>query len=386
MTTTPYITIDLDKIEHNTRTIVGLCNEHSIEVTGVTKVTCGHPEVANAMLRGGVTSIADSRLENIQRLKSAGVDTSFMLLRLSPLSAVDEVVESIDLSLNSELAVLEGLSQAAIRIGKVHDVILMVDLGDLREGIWPDDVIAFVREAIKLEGVCIKGIGTNLACFAGVVPSEVNMNQLVELANEIENSFAITLEWVSGINSSGLELLAAGNMPQRINHARIGEAILLGRETIHRNPWPDTFQDAFVLHAEILELKKKPSYPVGKRSEDAFGRLTEFEDKGNVLRALLNVGREDIDIKGITPLDSRINILGGSSGYLVLDVTAAKDKLSVGDELIFTLNYSALLTAMTSEYVKKNIYRRSGLAREGEASNGYPVRDQGRSYNSIDKR
>ena len=350
----PYLSIYLDKIEHNTRTIVGLCNEHNIDVTGVTKVTCGHPEVAKAMLHGGATSIADSRLENIHRLQSASVDTSFMLLRLSPLSAVDEVVESIDLSLNSELVVLEAISEAAIRRGKVHDVMLMVDLGDLREGIWRDDALAFVREAIKLEGIRIKGIGSNLACFAGVVPSEDNMNRLVKLANEIENSFAITLEWVSGINSSGLDLLAAGNMPKRINHARIGEAILLGRETIHRNPWPGTFQDAFVLHAEILELKRKPSYPVGERSEDAFGRLTEFEDKGNVLRALVNVGREDIDITGTTPLDSRINILGGSSDYLVLDVTAAEGNFSVGDELTFSLNYSALLTAMTSEYIKKH--------------------------------
>jgi predicted amino acid racemase len=350
---TPYLTIDLDKIEHNARTIVSLCNEHGIEVTGVTKVTCGHPEVAKAMLRGGVASIADSRLENIQRLKSAGVDTSLMLFRLPPLSAVDEVAESVDLSLDSELAVLEGLSEAAMGMGKVHDVILMVDLGDLREGIWLEDVIAFVREAIRLEGVHIKGIGTNLACFAGIVPSEDNMNQLVELANEIENTFVITLEWISGINSSGLELIAAGNMPQRINHARIGEAIILGRETIHRKPWPDTFQDAFVLHAEILELKKKPSLPVGERSEDAFGRLTEFADKGNVLRALINVGREDIDIAGISPDDSRIDILGGSSGYLVLDVSAAEDTIAVGDELTFSLNYSALLTTMTSEYVKK---------------------------------
>jgi predicted amino acid racemase len=365
MTTTPYISIDLDKIEHNTRTIVRLCNEHGIEVTGVTKVTCGHPEVAKAMLRGGVVSIADSRLENIQRLKYAGVDATYMLLRVPPLSAVDEVVELVDLSLNSEIVVLEGLSEAAIRTGKIHDVILMVDLGDLREGIWLDDVMAFVHEAIKLEGVRIRGIGTNLACFAGVVPGDANMNKLDELANEIENTFAITLEWISGINSSGLELIAAGKMPRRINHARIGEAILLGRETIHRKPWPNTFQDVFILHAEILELKHKPSLPQGERSEDAFGRLTAFEDRGNIPRALINVGREDIDIDGITPLDSHIKVLGGSSGYLVLDVSAVEGNISVGDEITFTLNYSALLTTMTSEYVKKNIYRRSGLAREG---------------------
>jgi predicted amino acid racemase len=248
---------------------------------------------------------------------------------------------------------------AAIRSGKVHDVILMVDFGDLREGIWSDDVIPFVREAIRLEGIRIKGIGTNLACFGGVVPSEDNMNQLVELANEIEYRFTIPFEWISGINSSGLELIASGKMPQQINHARIGEAILLGRETIHRKPWSGTFQDAFVLYAEVLELKRKPSIPVGERSEDAFGMLTDFEDRGTILRALINVGREDIDINGITPLDSRIDILGGSSGYLVLDVSAMEDTIAVGDELSFTLNYSALLTAMTSEYVTKYTLKNS---------------------------
>ncbi|MCB1937322.1 MAG: alanine/ornithine racemase family PLP-dependent enzyme [Nitrosomonas sp.] len=352
---TPYLTIDLDKIEHNARTIVDLCDQHGIAVTGVTKGVCGYPDVARAMLRGGVTSIADSRLENIRRLGNAGIDTDFMLLRVPPLSAVDAVVESIDVSLNSELATLKDLSAAAIRAGKIHNVMLMVDLGDLREGIWPDDVMTFVSQAINFDGIRIKGIGANLACFGGVVPSEENMNQLAELASVIEHRFSMTLEWVSGVNSSGLEMIASGKMPQRINHARIGEAILLGRETIHRKPWPGTVQDAFVLHAEIVELKQKPSLPVGERSEDAFGELVEFEDRGKILRALINVGREDIDIHGITPLDSRIDILGGSSGYLVLDVFAMEGNVAVGDELSFTLNYSALLTAMTSEYVTKHI-------------------------------
>ena len=351
--TTPYITIDLQKIEHNARTIVALCKEHGIEVSGVTKVTCGYPEVANAMLRGGVSSIADSRLQNIQRLKAAGVDASYMLLRITALSEVHKVVEWVDVSLNSELAVIAGLSEAAQRLGKVHEVILMVDLGDLREGAWQDDLVSLVLETIKLPGVRIKGIGTNLTCFAGVVPSEENMNRLVELANEIEQTFNLKLEWISGINSSGLDLIAAGYMPKRINHARIGEAILLGCETTQRRPWPGTSQDAFVLHAEILELRKKPSVPVGQCREDAFAQHPQFEDRGMIVRALLNVGREDVNVEGIKPLDARYNILGASSGYLVLDVTQAAESLRVGDELVFSLNYSALLMAMTSEYVNK---------------------------------
>jgi len=357
----PYLTIDLDKIEQNARTIVELGRAHGIEVTGVTKGTCGDPEVARSMLRGGVSSIADSRLKNIHRLRAAGIHTDYMLLRVPALSQVEEVVGSVRLSLNSELTVLAGLSQAARRQGRLHEVIVMVDLGDLREGIWPDDLVPFVGEAAALAGIRIVGLGANLSCFGGVVPTERNMNRLVELAAEIEKESGLELRWVSGCNSSALELIASGRMPKRVNHARIGEAILLGRETIHRRPWPGTLQDAFLLHAEVLELKQKPSLPIGERAEDAFGETPVFADRGEVDRALLNVGREDVDIGGLTPLDSRLSILGGSSGYLILDVTGAGGDIRVGDEVAFAPNYSALLAAMTSGYVEKRALR-SGVA------------------------
>lgn len=363
----PYLTIDVDKIEHNARTIVALCGRHGIAVTGVTKGTCGDPDIARAMLRGGVSSIGDSRMENIHRLREAGVDTRYMLLGLPPPSAVDEVVGSVDVSLNSELAVLQALSAAAERLRRVHEVILMVDLGDLREGVWPDDLVPLVRETLALPAIRLKGLGTNLSCFGGIVPSEDNMRQLVELAEEVERLFDVQLEWISGVNSSGLELIASGRMPKRVNHARIGEAILLGRETTHRRPWPGTFQDAFVLHAEVLELKRKPSLPIGERAEDAFGERPVFEDRGEIVRALVNVGREDVDLAGIAPRDPRLAVLGGSSGYLVVDVTAAAGGVRVGDEIAFSVNYGALLAAMTSAYVEKRLIQTTEAQRTQSA-------------------
>jgi len=351
--TGPWLRVDPGKIEHNSRTLVELCARHGIAVTGVTKATCGNPEVAKAMLTGGVCSIADSRLENIHRLKSAGIDTRFMLLRLPPLSGTESVVESVDISLNSELSVLQGLSAAAGKKGVQHEVIIMIDLGDLREGILPDDLMPFMQQATRLTGIRVAGIGANLSCFSGVIPDEHNMNRLAGMADALEQNTGLKLTWISGANSSGLELIASGRMPTRINHARIGEAILLGRETVHRSPWPDTYQDAFTLHAEVLELGSKPSLPIGTRSEDAFGKRPQFEDRGAIKRALLNVGREDIDVEGIRPADARFSILGASSDYLVVDVSAAGDRIRVGDQLAFSLNYSALLAATTSEYVKK---------------------------------
>ncbi len=349
----PYLTIDLGKIEHNAKTIVDLCRAHGIEVTGITKGVCGHPEVAIAMLRGGVSSIGDSRMRNIRRLRQAGVAARLMLIRVPPLSAVDEVVGSVEISLNSELAILSGLSAAAERTGKAHDVIVMTDLGDLREGVWPDALLPFMADAVKLPGIRIIGLGTNLSCFGGVVPSEENMSRLVACARQVEEDLGLDFEWISGCNSSALELIAVGRMPKRVNHARIGEAILLGRETVRRRPWAGTYQDAFLLHAEVLELKRKPSVPVGERGEDAFGATPRFADRGDIDRALLNIGREDVDIGGLTPLDRRLTILGASSGYLILDATQAKGSIHVGDEIAFSPNYAALVAAMTSEYVEK---------------------------------
>jgi predicted amino acid racemase len=364
----PYLTIDLDKIEHNARAVVALCTQHRIAVTGVTKGVCGQPEVARAMLRGGVASIGESHIENIERLKAAGVATSFMLLRLPPLSEVDTVVEVADVSLNSELAVLAALSQAAERRGRIHDVIVMVDLGDLREGVWPGDLVPFLREAAGFQGVRVRGIGTNLACFGAVAPSAENMSQLVELARAAERTLDVALDYISGANSSGIELIASGRMPKPVNHARIGEAILLGRETVHRRPWPGTFQDAFRLHAEVLELQRKPSVPIGERCEDAFGKFPAFEDRGDIWRALLDVGREDVDIEGLTPVDPHMAILGGSSDYMVVDVTGAPGRLRVGDEIAFSPKYGALLAAMTSQYIEKRPLRGGAGAATGEPS------------------
>jgi predicted amino acid racemase/arginase family enzyme len=358
----PTITIDIEKIVHNAATVTGLCRRHGIEVAGVTKVTCGMPQVANAMLRGGVAAIGESRIQNILKMKAAGVNTRFMLMRSPPLSAADHVVRSVDISLNSELSVIVALADAAGKRGRVHDIILMVDLGDLREGIWPDNLMYVVQEVVKLRGVRIVGLGTNLSCYGGVVPSIDNMTQLAAYAQQIEERFNQKLRYISGGNTSSLNLVLAGKMPKKINHLRIGEGILLGRETIHRHPLPNTHQDAFLLNAEIIELKKKPSVPVGETGEDAFGKKPVFEDRGPMYRAILNVGREDVQVDGIAPVDPSLRILGASSDHLLVDVTSALERIHIGENLAFSMHYGALLAAMTSEYVEKRALSRTDQA------------------------
>ena len=349
----PKITIDLQKIERNARAVVAACRKSGIEVFGVTKGTCGMPQVARAMLRGGVIGIGESRFENIRRLRDSGIDAPILLLRSPPLSRVEEVITSVDISLNSELAIIAELSRVAERMSRVHDIILMVDLGDLREGIWPDDLLPTVEQVMALRHVRIVGIGTNLTCFGAILPTEVNMGALIAHARSIEQRFGLQLRYVSGGNSSSLPLLISGKMPAGITNLRIGEAILQGgRDTFHDEPWRELDRDAFLLTGELLEVKTKPSMPIGRMGVDAFGKRPVFEDKGDRLRGILNIGREDVVVEGLLPANPGIAVLGASSDHLVVDLMDAAP-LKVGDRLGFHMSYGALLAAMTSEYVEK---------------------------------
>jgi predicted amino acid racemase/arginase family enzyme len=312
------------------------------------------PHVARAMLRGGVVGIAESRFENIRRLRDSGIDCPIMLLRSPPLTRAEEVVRTIDISLQSELTVIREVSRVAERLGKVHDLILMIDLGDLREGIWPSDLLSTVDEILKLKGVRIAGVGTNLSCFGAIIPTRDNLSQLEAHAYKVERVTGQQLDWVSGGNSSSLPLLLAGGMPAGINNLRIGEAILQGgRETFLDEPWEELDRDAFLLSGDLLEVKVKPSVPIGESGLDAFGQKPNFIDEGDRLRAIANIGREDVIVEGITPLQAGVRVIGASSDHLVIDITDARPPLAVGERVDFRLTYGAMLAAMTSEYVEK---------------------------------
>lgn len=350
----PQVAIDLGRIERNARAIVERCAESGIKVFGVTKGTCGMPQVARAMLRGGVAGIAESRFENIRRLHESGIDCPIMLLRSPPMARVEEVVRTVDISLQSELAIIGEISRIAERLGRVHNIIVMVDLGDLREGIWPSDLLPTVEKILEMKGVRIAGLGTNLTCFGAIVPTEENLGQLVAHAYKVERLAGITLDWISGGNSSSLPLLLEGRMPGGINNLRVGEAILQGGiETFRDNPWPELEYDAFRLSGELIEVKLKPSVPIGKSGFDAFGRRPLFVDEGDRLRGIANIGREDVIVESLTPINKGVRVLGASSDHLVLDVTDADPPLAVGDRVSFRMGYGALLTTMTSEYVEK---------------------------------
>lgn len=348
----PRLEISLDKIRHNTEILVRMCRRGGIRVTGVTKVFCGHEVIAEAMVAGGVNEIADSRITNLKRLRD--IKLPKVLLRLPMISLASEVVEYADISLNSEIETIRALSAEACLKEKDHKVILMFDLGDLREGIIDQtEMLRTVAATLELERIILAGIGTNLTCYGGVIPTKENLTRLVELKITIERSFDIDLEIVSGGNSSSLHLIEEGMMPDGINQLRLGESIVLGRETAYGQQIIGTYDDCFKLIAEIIEIRDKPSIPVGELGLDSFGNYPSFVDKGIRKRAICAIGKQDIVPESIVPDDGDIVILSASSDHLILDVTECQRAYKVGGLVSFKLTYGGILSSMTSEYVSK---------------------------------
>ena len=350
MMSAPRLEIDLRKIHHNARTLVERLGKRGISVTGITKATLGSAEIAATLLDAGVKRLGDSRIENIEAMRSALSAAKMTLIRSPMLSQAKRVVMSADVSCNTEIEVIKKLSLEAQKAGRTHGVILMVELGDLREGIMPEDVTDTVRETLSLPNIDFKGIGTNLACRSGVSPDSRNMTMLSELANSIEATLGLSIDIVSGGNSANLGWALSGAEIGRINDLRLGEAILLGCETLHRQPIDGLHTDAITLCAEVIEAKVKPSKPSGIIAQTAFGEAPPVTDRGLVTQSILAVGQQDIDPSGLQA-PTGINVLGASSDHLILE--SDELKLSVGTEVTFQLNYSALVRAMTSPFIGK---------------------------------
>jgi len=331
----PSIKINLKKIEHNARTIASACNSLGIEVAGVVKATLGSIEVARAMVAGGVSMIADSRLQNLERLKSLGVP--LMMLRQPMGWEASRMVELTEVCLVSELDAIRRLSIAATQIGTQYKVVVMVETGDLREGVLPSELLDFMQKAMRLPNIVLHGIASNVACLHGIPPTPAMLELLVSSARQLREQLGIELPVISGGNSSAWKLIESGAIPKGINQFRFGEAILLGQETINFDPIPNTYQDVITIEAEIIEARGKP---------------VPFNGGDLRKRALLAIGVQDICRGELKPLDKKAQVLRRSSDHLVIDVTESEIPYEVGDIATFIPDYEATLTAMTSPFVE----------------------------------
>ena len=353
-----YITLHASKLRHNFNVLDQIFEENEIEWAIVAKLLCGNEKFLQNLLNLSDKEICDSRLSNLKTIKKLSPKTQTIYIKPPAKRLAKSIVKFADVSFNTELSTLEVLSQEAVLQNKIHRVVLMVEMGELREGIMVRNLMHFYDQVIALPNIDVVALGTNLNCLNGILPDEKKLYKLNRFREIIEENSGKKIPYISGGSSVTIPLIFKKEIPLGINHFRVGETLFFGTNVYTNSQIPGMYHDVFTLTAEIIEMQQKPTVPSGLAGKNLTGDTPVFseDEKGkSSLRAIVDIGLLDIDHKDILVLLPDATIIGASSDMLILDLGENKENLEVGDTINFSMNYMAVLRAMNSDYVDKRV-------------------------------
>lgn len=354
------ITLNKDKLATNFHYLDSLFQSHDIDWAVVSKLLCGNYPFLTELLKLPIKEICDSRLSNLKTIKEISSDVQTVYIKPPSQQIIEEIVRYADVSFNSESETIKLLSAEAQKQGKTHRVIIMIELGDLREGIMGVDLIEFYASIFELPNIEISGIGANLNCLNGVMPSQDKLIQLSLYKQLIETKFSKKIPWVTGGTSVTIPLLINHQLPAAINHFRVGETLFFGVNLFNDTVFKGMHNDVFELEANIIELTEKPKVPIGTLAANPQGDIKEIniDDYGKVSkRAILDVGLLEISPDYLIPIEKDIEIIDASSDMLVVEISNSGDMTDyhVGNTMKFKLKYMGALGLLSSDYIEKKV-------------------------------
>lgn len=347
-----------ERLNHNFHFLNNLFGEQNIEWGVVSKLLCGNEKFLSELIDLGIRELHDTRVSNLRTIKEINPDVQTVYIKPPAKRNLPEIVQYADVSFNTELSTIRLLSEEAQKQGRNHKIIIMIELGDLREGVLGERLIDFYGKIFELPNIEVVGIGSNLNCLHGVMPSEDKLVILSLYKQLIEATFNKKIRWVSGGTTVTLPMLLKKQLPAGVNHFRIGEALFFGINLFTQKPIPGMHTNVFRLFTEIIELHEKPKVPTGQFGEDPQGNKFEINesDYGKTsYRAILDVGLLDVKENYLKPVDSKMKIVGSSSDMLVVDLGESKREYKVGDLVQFDLKYMGALGLMNSDYIDKMV-------------------------------
>lgn len=366
------ITISSKKLRHNFEFLKNFFDKENIEWGIVSKLLCGNELYLKELIDMGARELLDSRISNLKKIKKINPEVTTVYIKPPPRKSLRTIVKYADVSFNSDLETLQLISKEAGLQNKVHRVIIMIEMGDLREGVLGENLVNFYESVFELPNIEVVGFGTNLNCLYGVMPSHDKLVQLSLYKQIIELKFNRKIKWISGGSSVTLPMILKKQLPKGINHFRVGETLYFGNNLVTGKPIKGMKDDVITLYAEIIELLEKPVVPEGQLAENPSGELYEIdpEDYGKTSwRALLDIGLLDISPDFLIPFDSSITIAGASSDILVLDLGKNPKKYKVGQFVKFKLKYMGALGLFNSDYIAKRLV---DLLKPDPSANGRP--------------
>ncbi|MFT4668066.1 MAG: putative amino acid racemase [Ulvibacter sp.] len=353
-----YLNLYKDRLQHNFNFLQRLFDKHEKDWAIVTKLLCGNKLYLKEVLKLGIQEVCDSRLSNLKKIKELNPNVQTVYIKPPPKRSIKSVVKYADVSFNSESSTIQLLSEEAVRQNKVHKVTIMIELGDLREGIMGENLIEFYRKVFDLPNIEIVAIGANLNCLHGVMPSEDKLIQLSLYKQIVEATFHKKIRWITGGTSVTLPLLFKRQVPKSVNHFRIGEALYFGNNLVTDKPIRGMKTDVLRLYTEILELTEKPKVPTGAFAANPHGEIfkVDEEDYGKKsYRAIIDIGSLDISPDYLIPDDPELEIMNASSDMLIIDLGNTKRNYKVGSIISFNLKYMGALHLLNSDYIEKRV-------------------------------
>lgn len=352
-----FITLNSNKLKKNFLFLDKLFEENNITWSVVSKLLCGNRLFMQELINLGVNHLCDSRISNLKMIKSISEDVETIYIKPVPKRSVKSIVKYADISFNTEIETIQLLSEEAVKQNKTHKIIIMIEMGELREGVMRDDLLDFYDTVFKLPNIEVLGLGTNLTCMYGVLPSHDKLIQLCLYKQLIEAKFNQEIKYISGGASVTIPLIFQGLLPKGINHFRIGETLFFGTDIYHNKQFKEMEGDVFEVHAEIIELTEKRMQPDGRMGKNLLGEEIKVDEPINEVshRALIDIGILDIDSENITPKDEDLEIVGASSDMLVIDLKKNDKEYKVGDFITFRVNYMGVLRMMNSNYINKKV-------------------------------
>jgi predicted amino acid racemase len=353
-----FITLDSKKLKSNFDFLNNLFNKKNIQWSVVSKLLSGNKIFLTELLKLDLTQVCDSRVSNLKVIKSINPEIQTIYIKPPAKSTISNIVRFADISMNTEIETIKLLSIEAQKQNKTHKIIIMVELGELREGIMREDLMDFYKTVFKLKNIEVVGVGTNLSCLYGVLPNHDKLIQLSLYEQLIEAKFNRHIPYVSGGSSVTIPLIFQSLLPKGINHFRVGETLFLGTDVFNNKPLKKMKTDVFCLYSEIIELIEKPSIPMGEMGTNVSGHSFEFDDDligKKSVRAIIDIGLLDVDEKHLEPHDKEISFVGASSDMLVIDLGLNEKKYKVGDLLEFKMDYMGTLRIINSKYIEKRL-------------------------------
>lgn len=353
-----YITLNKQKLQHNYKELDELFKEHHIEWAAVVKLLCGNKLFLKQVLDLGINEVCDSRISNLETVKAIRPDVQTVYIKPPAKENVREVLECADVTFNTEYDTIKLLSDTAVEMGISHKILIMIELGELREGVMRDEFIDFYQKVFDLPNIKVIGIGANLTCMYGVLPSEDKLLQLCLYKQLVEAKFKQEIPYISGGASVTIPLIYKGLMPDAVNHFRVGETLYMGTNAYENKPYSNMHNDVFKLYAQIIELNEKPYVPSGEMGYNLSGEKIEFDtsQRGEVgLRAIVDIGLLDVEDSHLTLTEEEQEIIGASSDMMVIDLKDNKKDLQVGDFIEFRMDYMGILRIMNSDYIEKKL-------------------------------